>query len=101
MSKTFEYADGGRAERFDTATGRCAAWSKEDLDYTILAFCTNHSAQEASTIFYRVCKVTHPSQIPPYAYGAVIAMMAEVLTRRPYRNEVTERLRRPQRKDNA
>ena len=103
MIKIFEFSDGGRAERFDTATGRVATWTREDLDYSILAFCKSHTKEEAQKIFYHCCKVTHPSQIPVYAYGTIIAMIAQIVTQRPDKGAHDERpvLRLPQRKDDA
>ena len=99
MSTTFEFADGGRAERYDTRTRSVSTWTRPDLDYAILAFCKTHTPQRASEIFYRVCGKTLPSQIPPYAYGTVIAALAKEITGRPFRGELNLRL--PSNKDDA
>lgn len=99
MSTTFEFADGGRAEKPDTRTNSVASWTREDLDYAILAFCKTYTPQRASEIFYRVCGKTHPRQIPPYAYGTIIAALAKEITGRPFRGALNLRL--PSNKDDA
>lgn len=99
MATTFEFADGGGAERVDTRTGRAATWTRQDLEYAIVAFCKTHTPQRASDIIYQVCRATHPKAIPTYAFGAVIAAMAKEITGRPERGRVNLRL--PIKKDDA
>jgi hypothetical protein len=90
MSKTFKFGDGNApgGARLDIrrdmrAHLRPVVWSRNDLNNAIQAYCRNHTASQASEIFYHVCRVTHPDRIPSYAFGAVIGLLATEMSYRP------------------
>ena len=94
MSKTFKFSDGLAAsgDRLDVRRGRRpAVWSREDLNYAVVAYCKNHSPQQLVEILYHCARVTHPNHVPSYAFGAVIGMIAQEITDRPYEDEVAHR----------
>ena len=94
MSKTFKFSDGQGAsgQRFDVKRGgRQAIWNRTDLNYAVVAYCRNHSPEQLVEILYHCARVTHPDHVPNYAFGAVMGMIAQELTERPYEDEVAHR----------
>lgn len=94
MSKTFKFSDGLAAsgDRLDAMRGgRPAIWKRTDLNYAVVAYCRNHSAQQLVEILYHCARVTHPDDVPMYAFGSVMGMIAQEITDRPYEDEVAHR----------
>jgi hypothetical protein len=94
MSNTFKFSDGHSAsgQPFDVRRGgRPAVWNRNDLNYAIKAYCRNHSPQQLVEILYHCARVIHPTLVPSYAFGAIIGMVAQELTERPYEYEVAHR----------
>lgn len=94
MSKTFKFSDGHAAcgQRFDVRRGgRPAVWTRAELNYAVVAYCRNHSPQQLVEILYHCARVTHPDHVPSYAFGAVMSMIAQEITERPYEEEVAHR----------
>jgi hypothetical protein len=106
MSKTFKFGDGSapNGAHLDVRGHRpSAVWTRGDLNYAVQAYCRNHTAEQATEIFYHACRVTHPDHVPDYAFGAVIGLLVVEITDRQYETEVAHRptLRLPMRKDIA
>lgn len=106
MSKTFKFGDGHSAKgsRWDVRrNGRQSIWTREDLYYAVQAFCKTHTPQEAVEIFYQCARVKRPEDVPTYAFGAVIGMLARLLSDRLFEFEIEHRsvLKLPAKKDDT
>ncbi len=92
MNKPFTFGDGQAAggAKLDARLGkRPAIWTRDDLNYAVRAYCKTHTQQQAVEIFYHCCRVMRPGMVPSYAFGAVIGMMAQELTGRPWAAEAS------------
>jgi hypothetical protein len=80
---TFIFRDGSPHDKsapYDTRSGKLAGWEKADFTYAIHVHALAFGGQYTSEVLFRLFGVTDPTRVPSYAYGPIIAALAEEMS---------------------
>jgi hypothetical protein len=83
MALIFEFGDGSPHDKsaiYDTRTSNLGGWTKEDFVYAINVYQRAFGSRETNTALFKLFGVTDPARVPTYAYGQIIAALAESMS---------------------